>query len=54
MKKIDMNKGFLNLDYHIGKIFFFFLTWKTKKRRKFFFGLIYVKNGETVNISIEY
>ena len=54
MKRIDLHKGFLNFDYHIGKIFFYFLTWKTKIRRKFFFGLFYVKNGETASLTVEY
>lgn len=53
MKRIDLHKGFLNLDYHIGKIFFFFLTWKNEIKRKFFLGLFYVRNGESTALALE-
>jgi len=52
-EKINLKRGFINLCYHIWRLYFFFLTWRTESRRKFFFGVFYLKNEELTNFSVE-
>jgi len=53
MEIVDFKRGFINFQAQIWKMRFFFLTWRKKPTRKFFFGIIYVNDDELIGLCKE-